>query len=59
MIFVNFFHSKWASARRINGAIGVKAKTELDANSRLFYPEMEKTTVEAQNGLDRYLFHTY
>ena len=31
MIVVNFFHSKWASARGINGDIGLKTKTELDA----------------------------
>ena len=28
MIVVNFFHSKWASARGINGDIGLKTKTE-------------------------------
>ena len=43
MIVVSFFHSKWASARGING----DTKTELDANLRLFYAQMEKTTVEA------------
>ena len=36
MIVVNFFHSKWASARGINGDIGLKTKTELDANLRVF-----------------------
>ena len=39
MIAVNFFHSKWASARGINSDIALKAKTELDANLRLFYAE--------------------
>ena len=43
MIVVSFFHSKWASAREINR----DTKTELDANLRLFYAQMEKTTVEA------------
>jgi len=39
MIVVNFFHSEWALARRINGDIGHKTKTELDANLRLVYTE--------------------
>ena len=39
MIVVNFFHSEWASARGINGDIAHKAKTELDANLRLFYTD--------------------
>ena len=56
MIVVSFFHSKWASAREINR----DTKTELDANLRLFYAQMEKTTVRRtllgfRNGLDRYL----
>ena len=33
---MNFFHSKWASARGINGDIGLKTKTELDANLMVF-----------------------
>jgi len=36
---LNFFHPEWASARGINGDIGHKTKTELDANWRLFYAE--------------------
>ena len=65
MIVVNFFYSKWASARGINGSIGPKAKTELDANLRLFYTEAwnkdgenyscRNTLLGFRNGLDRYL----
>ena len=33
------FHSESASARRCNGDIAHKTKTELDANLRLFYDE--------------------
>ena len=65
MIVVNFFYSKWASARGINGSIRPKAKTELDANLRLFYTEAwnkdgenyscRSTLLGFRNGLDRYL----
>ena len=64
MIVVNFFHSKWASARGINGDIGLKTKTELDPNLRLFYAEARNKDGEnysrskllgLRNGLDRYL----
>ena len=61
MIVVNFFHSKWASARGINGDIGLKTKTELDANLRLFYAEARNKDGENckllgfRSGLDRYL----
>ena len=61
MIVVNFFHSKWASARGINGDIGLKTKTELDANLRLFYAEARNKDGENckllgfRSGLDRNL----
>ena len=64
MIVVKFFHSKWASARGINGDIGIKTKTELDANLRLFHAEARNkdgenysrsTLLGFKNGLDRYL----
>lgn len=48
-----FLHSEWALARGINGDIGHKTKTELDANLRLFCAEHEtktnKPTVEAHS----------
>jgi len=61
---VNFFRSEWASARGINGDIGHKTKTELDANLRLFYAEARNkdganysrsTLLGFRNGLERYL----
>ena len=64
MIVVNFFHSKWASARGINGEIGLKTKTDLDANLRLFYAEARNkdgenysrsTLLGFRHDLDRYL----
>ena len=61
IIVVNFFHSNWASARGINCDIGLKTKTELAANLRVFYAEArdkagENCTLPGfRNGLDRYL----
>ena len=64
MIVVNFFHSKWASARGINGDIGLKTRTELDANLRIFYAEARNkdgvnysrsTLLGFRNGFNRYL----
>ena len=55
---------KMASARGINGDIGLKTKTELDANLRLFYAEARSkdgenysrsTLLGFRSGLDRYL----
>ena len=51
MIVVNYFHSKWASARGINRDIGQKTKTELDANLRLFYTDNTATNYEKLGGM--------
>ena len=53
-----------ASSRGINGDIGLKTKTELDANLRLFYTGARNkegenysrsTLLRLRDGLDRYL----
>ena len=46
MIVVNVFDSKLSSARGINGDIGLKTKTELDANLRVFFTLRHETKME-------------